>query len=106
MGYQRQSAECAGLATDGRLWFATKLKAYSWVGGDRPADIIDGIKTLREIGFDTFKLNGCEELGLIDNSAVDAAVNTVWRKFVRAFGNQIGVWSGLPWSRQRRWRKC
>ena len=55
-----------------------KIKAYSWVGGDRPADVIDGIKTLREIGFDTFKLNGCEELGLIDNSrAVDAAVNTV-----------------------------
>lgn len=31
-----------------------KIKAYSWVGGDRPADVIDGIKTLREIGFDTF----------------------------------------------------
>lgn len=45
-----------------------KIKAYSWVGGDRPADVIGGIKTLREIGFDTFKLNGCEELGLIDNS--------------------------------------
>ncbi|MDS0896290.1 D-galactonate dehydratase, partial [Escherichia coli] len=55
-----------------------KIKAYSWVGGDRPANVIDGIKILREIGFDTFKLNGCEELGLIDNSrAVDAAVNTV-----------------------------
>ncbi|EJI1309578.1 TPA: D-galactonate dehydratase, partial [Escherichia coli] len=51
-----------------------KIKAYSWVGGDRPANVIDGIKILREIGFDTFKLNGCEELGLIDNSrAVDAA---------------------------------
>ncbi|STM18418.1 galactonate dehydratase [Escherichia coli] len=59
------------------------------VGGDRPADVIDGIKTLREIGFDTFKLNGCEELGLIDNSrAVDAAVNTV-AQIREAFGNQI-----------------
>ncbi len=67
MGYQRQSAECAGLATDGRP-VRHKIKAYSWVGGDCPADVIDGIKTLREIGFDTFKLNGCEELGLIDNS--------------------------------------
>src|SRR5699024_11907445 len=48
-----------------------------------------GIKTLREIGFDTFKLNGCEELGLIDNSrAVDAAVNTV-AQIREAFGNQI-----------------
>jgi len=66
-----------------------KIKAYSWVGGDRPADVIDGIKTLREIDFDTFKLNGCEELGLIDNSrAVDAAVNTV-AQIREAFGNQI-----------------
>ena len=66
-----------------------KIKAYSWVGGDRPAEVIDGIKKLRGIGFDTFKLNGCEELGLIDNSrAVDAAVNTV-AQIREAFGNEI-----------------
>ena len=66
-----------------------KIKAYSWVGGDRPAEVIDGIKMLRGIGFDTFKLNGCEELGLIDNSrAVDAAVNTV-AQIREAFGNEI-----------------
>ena len=41
------------------------------------------------IGFDTFKLNGCEEMGLIDNSrAVDAAVAVVAE--IRAeFGNTI-----------------
>lgn len=43
-----------------------KIKAYSWVGGDRPSDVIEGIKKLRKIGFDTFKLNGCEDLGFID----------------------------------------
>ena len=43
-----------------------KIKAYSWVGGDRPADVIEGIKKLRTIGFDTFKLNGCEDLGVLD----------------------------------------
>ena len=53
-----------------------KIKAYSWVGGDRPAEVIDGITQLRNIGFDTFKLNGCEEMGVIDNSrAVDRAVD-------------------------------
>jgi galactonate dehydratase len=41
------------------------------------------------IGFDTFKLNGCEEMGVIDNSrAVDAAVNTV-AQIREAFGNEI-----------------
>lgn len=43
-----------------------KIKAYSWVGGDRPSDVVEGIKKLQKIGFDTFKLNGCEDLGMID----------------------------------------
>lgn len=66
-----------------------KIKAYSWVGGDRPADVIDGIKKLMAGGFDTFKLNGCEEMGIIDNARkVDAAVAVVAE--IRAeFGNTI-----------------
>ena len=66
-----------------------KIKAYSWVGGDRPADVIDGIKKLMAGGFDTFKLNGCEEMGIIDNARkVDAAIAVVAE--VRAkFGNTI-----------------
>ncbi|EKN3987320.1 galactonate dehydratase, partial [Yersinia enterocolitica] len=66
-----------------------KIKAYSWVGGDRPADVIEGIKKLKGIGFDTFKLNGCEEMGLIDNSRkVDDAVAVV-AQIREAFGNSI-----------------
>ncbi|STW42631.1 galactonate dehydratase [Klebsiella variicola] len=66
-----------------------KIKAYSWVGGDRPAEVIAGIKTLRGMGFDTFKLNGCQEMGMIDSSrTVDAAVNTV-AQIREAFGNDI-----------------
>ncbi|KGD76820.2 galactonate dehydratase [Tatumella morbirosei] len=65
------------------------IKAYSWVGGDRPAEVIQGIQTLRDIGFDTFKLNGCEELGIIDSARkVDAAVNTV-AQIREAFGKDI-----------------
>ncbi|MFP5391003.1 MAG: galactonate dehydratase [Gammaproteobacteria bacterium] len=52
-----------------------RMKTYSWVGGDRPSDVIAGITALREGGFDTFKLNGTEELGMIDSArAIDAAV--------------------------------
>ena len=66
-----------------------KIKAYSWVGGDRPAEVIAGINTLRGMGFDTFKLNGCQEMGMIDSSrTVDAAVNTV-AQIREAFGNDI-----------------
>ena len=66
-----------------------RMKMYSWVGGDRPADVIAGIRKLQAIGFDTFKLNGCEEMGLIDNSrTIDAAVAVV-AEIRAAFGNAI-----------------
>ena len=66
-----------------------RMKTYCWVGGDRPADVIAQIRARRERGFDTFKLNACEELGLIDSSsAIDAAVAKVAE--IRAtFGNTI-----------------
>ncbi|MBB5189327.1 galactonate dehydratase [Silvimonas terrae] len=66
-----------------------KVKTYSWVGGDRPADIIRDIKERVAVGFDTFKMNGCEELAVIDSSrAIDTAVNKV-AEIREAFGNTI-----------------
>jgi galactonate dehydratase len=55
-----------------------RMKTYSWVGGDRPGELIAGIRALRAAGFDTFKMNGTEELGMIDSSrAIDAAVKRI-----------------------------
>ena len=66
-----------------------RMKMYSWVGGDRPSDVIANIRTLQAIGFDTFKLNGCQEMGLIDTSkTVDAAVAVV-AEIRETFGNSI-----------------
>ncbi len=66
-----------------------RMKTYSWVGGDRPADVIADIRRLREAGFDTFKMNGTEELGMLDTAAkVDAAVGRI-AEIRAAFGNEI-----------------
>ena len=66
-----------------------RMKMYSWVGGDRPSEVIAGIRTLRAAGFDTFKLNGCEEMELIDTSqGVDKAVAIV-AEVRAAFGHDI-----------------
>lgn len=66
-----------------------RMKTYSWVGGDRPADVIAGIRKLREAGFDTFKMNGTEEMGIIDSAAkVDAAVGRI-AEIRGAFGYEI-----------------
>lgn len=66
-----------------------KMKVYSWVGGDRPADVIRDIKRLREGGFDTFKMNGTEELAIVDSARkVDEAVARI-AEIRAAFGNDI-----------------
>ena len=66
-----------------------RMKAYSWVGGDRPADVISSIRRLLEAGFDTFKLNGAQELAMIDTPrAVDAAIARV-ADIYGAFGSSI-----------------
>ena len=66
-----------------------RMKMYSWVGGDRPSDIIEQITTLKKGGFDTFKMNGTEELGMLDTSAkVDEAVRRV-AEIREAFGSTI-----------------
>lgn len=55
-----------------------RMKVYSWVGGDRPGDIVEGMRKLMEGGFDTFKLNGTEEMAMLDTPrAVDAAIAKV-----------------------------
>jgi galactonate dehydratase len=66
-----------------------RMKTYCWVGGDRPADIIEAIHKVREAGFDTVKMNGTEELGLL---ATHAEVDRVIVKFAEirsAFGSTI-----------------
>ncbi|NHZ37883.1 galactonate dehydratase [Massilia rubra] len=66
-----------------------KMKMYSWVGGDRPLDVIAGIRKLREVGIDTFKMNGTEELRMLDSArAVDQAVGRI-AEIREAFGNDI-----------------
>ncbi len=66
-----------------------RMKTYSWVGGDRPADIIADIKKLRAAGFDTFKMNGTEEMGMVAGSKdIDAAVGRI-AEIRGAFGADI-----------------
>ena len=66
-----------------------RMKTYTWVGGDDPADECTQIEKLLEEGWDTFKLNGCGRLRMVDNlRAIDAIVERV-AKIRETFGNRI-----------------
>lgn len=44
-----------------------KIKVYSWIGGDRPADVVNQAKDRIDKGFDSIKMNATEELHYIDS---------------------------------------
>jgi len=55
-----------------------KMKTYSWVGGDDPAEETEHMKTLMAQGWDTFKLNGTGRLKMVDgHKAVDQVIERI-----------------------------
>ena len=43
-----------------------RIRVYSWIGGDRPAETADAARAAVERGFTAVKMNGTEELQFID----------------------------------------
>ena len=55
-----------------------KVRVYSWIGGDRPNDILKQAKLAKENGFTAIKMNATEELQIIDtHSKIDAVLERV-----------------------------
>jgi galactonate dehydratase len=46
-----------------------KVRSYRWAGGDRPADLIEGVKAIQAAGYDAVKFNICSELQIVDSYA-------------------------------------
>ncbi len=68
-----------------------RIKVYSWIGGDRPDEVAQGARDVVANGFMALKMNGTEELQIVDShDKIDAAVERVAR--VReAVGPNIGI---------------
>ena len=55
-----------------------KMKVYSWIGGDRPADVGAAAKEKMDEGFQAIKMNATEELQMIDSyDKLDAVLERV-----------------------------
>ncbi len=55
-----------------------KVRAYAWVGGDRPSQVVEHTKERQRQGFTGVKMNATEELHYIDDySKVEASVERV-----------------------------
>ncbi|WP_019998157.1 galactonate dehydratase [Aureimonas ureilytica] len=68
-----------------------RIQIYSWIGGDRPADVAASAKQAVASGFKALKLNGCEELQIVgDHAAIDRAVEVI-ATVREAVGPHIGI---------------
>ena len=68
-----------------------QIRVYSWIGGDRPADVASNALEAVARGFTALKMNGAEELQIVDSHAkIDRIVETIGT--VRdAVGPHIGL---------------
>lgn len=68
-----------------------RIKVYSWIGGDRPSDVARNARDMVDRGFTALKLNGAEELQIVDSyEKIDAIIETIGT--VRdAVGPHIGI---------------
>ena len=56
------------------------VRSYCWIGGDRPAGLIEGAKAMQARGFDAVKFNVCEELQIVDTYArIDAIIRRLFQ---------------------------
>ncbi|RCH56029.1 galactonate dehydratase [Mucilaginibacter hurinus] len=68
-----------------------KMKVYSWIGGDRPAEVGEAAKLMAEQGFQAVKMNATEELQYVDSyDNIDAAVARV-AAVREAGGPELGI---------------
>lgn len=68
-----------------------KTKVYSWIGGDRPSDILKQAKKAKENGFLAIKMNATEELQIIDSfDKVEAVIERV-ATIRQSLGSDFGI---------------
>ncbi|OAS86822.1 MULTISPECIES: galactonate dehydratase [Metabacillus] len=67
------------------------IRVYSWIGGDRPIDVGLAAQSAVEAGFTAVKMNGTEELQIIDSyEKIDQAVERI-AAVREAVGPYIGI---------------
>ena len=68
-----------------------RIKVYSWVGGDRPAEVAAAAKAKMNEGFTAIKMNATEELQIVDTyDKIDAVLERV-ASIREACGKKFGI---------------
>ncbi|KAJ7880800.1 enolase C-terminal domain-like protein [Mycena olivaceomarginata] len=67
-----------------------RCQVYSWIGGDRPSDVLAEAQARKDEGFTAVKMNAVESLGWLDSpTALDGTIERV--KQVQSIGLDVGL---------------
>jgi galactonate dehydratase len=68
-----------------------RIRVYSWIGGDRPADTANAARDAVARGFSAVKMNASEEMQFVDSHAKVDAVLANMAAVREAVGGEIGI---------------
>ncbi|EOH72123.1 galactonate dehydratase [Enterococcus malodoratus] len=68
-----------------------KIKVYSWIGGDRPSEVVEQAQDRVDRGFTAVKMNATEELHYIDSYEKVAEVVERVASIREHFGDALGI---------------
>ncbi|KAK7051761.1 enolase C-terminal domain-like protein [Favolaschia claudopus] len=67
-----------------------RCQVYSWIGGDRPSDVLAEAQARKDQGFTAVKMNAVESIGWLDSpSALEGTIDRVQQ--VKSIGLDVGL---------------
>lgn len=68
-----------------------KMRVYSWIGGDRPSEVVEAARGKMDAGMNAVKMNGTAEMAWIDNfSKIEEVLSRV-QALRDAFGHSLDI---------------
>lgn len=68
-----------------------RIRTYQWCGGDKPSDLIGGVRAVQSNGYSAAKFNICAELQIVDTyAAVDRIVKSLF-ELREAVGDEMDL---------------
>ncbi len=68
-----------------------RIRTYQWCGGDKPSELIGGVKAVQSNGYSAAKFNICAELQIVDTyAAVDRIVKSLF-ELREAVGDEMDL---------------
>ena len=68
-----------------------RMRIYTWIGGDNPHDVVEGVARRLDEGYNAVKMNGCGKMHWLGSICEINAVKVNLEEIRKAFGDRVDV---------------